>query len=94
MKNILKISLVISIFLLFFFGIHKALHWDEHTIEIGQTWEMTLYNDNPYKENVTRYKKVIDIKDNHVLFVQDGTDTLSDTKYWFVLKSKCFANCD
>ena len=60
-----------------------------YSIEVGQVWEETLYEDNPYKETKTYTKEVIEIKNGYVLYVENSIDTLSESKYWFTVSSEC-----
>jgi hypothetical protein len=66
----------------------------QSSIKVGQVWEVTYNRDNPYEENITFRNNVIGVDNGYVLYVQNGKDTLNETKRWFVILSECVENCD
>lgn len=60
----------------------------EDEIEIGQTWKCTHFEDNPFKETIIVFRKVIDIQGEYVQYIENEKDKRSDKKYWFVINSE------
>jgi hypothetical protein len=61
-------------------------------IKVGQMYKEVSFKDNPYRKPIVDYKRVIDIKGDYVLFIQNGEDTLSDSKRWFTVGSVLMEN--
>jgi len=60
---------------------------EEITVKKGQVWVEFFNKDNPFEKTVIIRKKVIDIKNDYVLFVT-GNDTSSESVSWFKCCSK------
>ena len=57
-------------------------------VKVGQTWLYVINfrdNDNPFKESILFYQKVIAVKGSYVLYVENGKDTLSCKKSYFTI---------
>jgi len=53
-------------------------------VKVGQTWKSIHDERNPFSDtNMVHTKRVVDVKNNYVLYVFDGKDTLSKHKARF-----------
>lgn len=87
-RNLAKLMLV-AVFSLTIFSCEN----EEHKIKVGQTWKLVLGEKNPYEKPTFRYNRVIDIHGDYVQYIQDGKDTLSDSKRWFLISSELVEDC-
>lgn len=46
-------------------------------IKVGQTWSYLPYGEDPFKEEVVVYYRVLNVKNGYVQYVRDGRDTSS-----------------
>lgn len=90
--NILLVILIVGIFIYSGY-ILGSLFDTNKDIHPGETWEFVIDNDNPFEEPISYKFEVLDVKDNYVLYIEDGRDTLSSTVRYFTLGSKCIENC-
>ena len=52
-------------------------------IKVGQTWEYTRYNENPFEKKTTYTYDVIDIKDGYTQYITNSKDTSSTSERIF-----------
>ena len=57
------------------------------TIEVGQTWTYILYEKDPFKTNIIKTYKVIDIKNNYIQTIDESGDTTSTRKDYFLMNT-------
>lgn len=89
LKGILVLFGIVFLLLSFTFTCNRK----ENTVEVGQIWKSSYYENDPYREEVNYYNEIIDLPEDYVVYIQNGKDTLSETRYWFVVKSECVENC-
>ena len=87
-RNLAKLMLV-AVFSLTIFSCENK----EDKIKVGQTWKLVLGEKNPYKKPTIYYNRVIDIQGDYVQYIQDGKDTLSDSKRWFLISAELVEDC-
>jgi hypothetical protein len=59
--------------------------FDEASVKPGQFYKLTLYNEDPFQEDVSIFFKVLDVKDGYVQFVNlESRDTSSETLRFFI----------
>lgn len=68
--------------------ISQVFYSKEDLIKVGQTWKYSFGMDNPFEKGFVRYREVIDIKGDYVLYINEEGDTLSETKRWFVVSGE------
>lgn len=66
---------------------------DEDKIKLGQKYKVVYGEENPYEKPIFHYNKVIDIQGDYVQYIQDGKDTLSDSKRWFLVSAVLVEDC-
>lgn len=83
------IRLVVISFLSFTFGyfLTKCNKKAKVDFKVGQTWEHFYDIDDPFKK-VHCQRKIVDIKDGYVLYVEEDGDTLSGSARWFRRESR------
>lgn len=62
-------------------------------LKVGQTWKYRYNADNPYEKSPMLFRTIIDVEGEYVQYVQDGGDTLSDSKSMFVVNSVLVEQC-
>ena len=67
---------------------------DEDKIKVGQTWLVRVHEKNPYEEPIFFYRKVIAMQGDYVQYVENENDTLSDSKYWFLMNAVLVEDID
>jgi len=50
----------------------------------GQIWVWEYNSDNPYAKKIIHYDKIISTNGKYLLYVEDGKDTVSDKKLYFM----------
>jgi len=60
------------------------------SLKIGQTWIQTVNVENPFDKTPKNYKRVLDIKEDYVLYILNEKDTLSVKKDSFVFECKIY----
>lgn len=88
-RNCLKMLLVAVFFPLLF-----SCESKEGEIKVGQTYKLVIGERNPYEKPTFHYNRVIDIQGDYVQYVEDGKDTLSDSKRWFLISSELVEDCN
>lgn len=62
--------------------------YEMYTLSVGDVWTYQANSDNPFSKSPVRVNRVIDLKGDYVLFVQNEEDTISTTRRWFIIGSK------
>ena len=87
-RNLAKLMLV-AVFSLTVFSCKN----EEDKIKVGQTYKLVIGEKNPYRKPTFHYNRVIDIQGDYVQYVEDGKDTLSDSKRWFLISAELVEDC-
>lgn len=65
--------------------IYRMGKFDEDNVKPGQFYKLTLNNEDPFKEDVSIYYQILDVKDGYVQFVNlESSDTSSETLRFFL----------
>lgn len=67
---------------------YELLNPVEQKIEVGQTWTMTLNENDPFKKVIVVKKRVIAVKNDYVLYIRFDNDTVSDQIHYFLIGSE------
>lgn len=58
---------------------------DEESVKPGQYYKLVLYDEDPFKEDVSIYYQILDVKDGYVQFVNlESRDTSSEPLRFFI----------
>jgi hypothetical protein len=82
----------IFIWFCIFICLNKSKHYNEEeqkisSMKVGQVWKHTYDENNPYKETIIYYHKIISINGDYILYIENNKDTLSSKKNLFILNS-------
>ena len=93
-KKIFYIFSYLLLCVIIVFTVKYFIEFKKNSLKVNQVWKKTFFEENPFIENEVYYRKVIDIKGNYVLYLEDN-DTLSCSKFTFINgESECVENCD
>jgi len=57
-------------------------------LEVGQVWVAEYNLDNPYKKVQRDTLKILDLKNDYILYLKNGKDTCSDKRFWFLISTR------
>jgi len=60
----------------------------ENSLKVGQIWIYKINVENPFKPMKIFHQRIIDIKGDYVLYVENFKDTLSERKSLFILNAE------
>lgn len=79
-KIILYLGIAIFVF---------SCYRNNDSIEIGQIWKLTLYEDDPHRDAEVYFQKIVGIEGDYIFYIENnGKDTLKEEMYWFVVLSE------
>ena len=67
---------------------------DKAIVKVGQVWETTYFEDNPYEDVIINQREVIGVSGKYILYIENSTDTANTRDWLFITNSSCIKNCE